>query len=1081
VFSRILREEKAMRSAHGTVLRGLRNAFSSPARRKRGHDRIRLLQHEQLELRCVLTLPATQTFAEGYLLAYNGPTVDVVNDTASFDAFIDFAGDVDSYFFAPQFTGSYTFDVGDFGNTVDPEIAVYNASTGAQVGYNDDLSGTNDDARLVLNLIADVRYVVAVADAAATTAGNVSIIVSAPFRSGSFLLSPDAFGDVTTNVLVDVNTDIDYYSITAPAGATGGLSISATASTFNHRFALFNSAGTLLQGPLTSINYLSATPSTEYRVAVFSNSYESSGTLELRVEFAQSGAAVTNTLDSGPGSLRQAILDANLHPNDPGVPDKIRFAIPDADPKIIVLATALPDITEAVEIDGGTQSGTGATPTVTIDGSAATGAIDGLKITADGTVIRKLNIRNFSSDGIQIEASGVRVENNTIGTNAGGLAAFGNSQYGIRILNGSSNQIISNVVSANVQGGIVIIGDTADENVLDGNTIGARFGGTVALPNGNGVVVTDGDLNEISNNVISGNRLSGIVVSGNATTNSFTGNRIGTRLSGNVALPNGGDGIFLQASGNTVGGNDVMRRNVISGNAKSGITISGAGASNNVVEGNVIGANTSGTVAVPNTSHGIRIVNASNNRIGSLTEAGGRNIISGNGGSGVTLSQAGATGSLLAGNYIGVAANGSSALGNSGSGVLLTDGATNVQIGGSTALSRNLISANQSNGISIVSGAVNNRVSRNRIGTTLAGAALGNIGSGIFIQSSGNLIGGANGTFANTIAGNAQGVTLSGAAAVNNIIKFNTIGTDTASNIGNGIQFISGASENIVGPGNTIRRNQKGIVVNNGSVENKVTRNDIAENTNLGIDLIPAAGATANDPFDNDSGGNQLQNWPSIISGILLTATDLEIAFRVPSSPSNSAYPLTIEFFVSDGGGEGAEFLVSTVYTEANFTAGVKTVSFAGAGSGLTSGVTRIVGTATDLNGNTSEFSTQRIVTSGASLRTTKLQKTDLSIDKPYDRALNQLNTAKAIAPLMSVGELNSNGLPLNSGLTAFRDDTSRDSNFGPPDLVTGGRKEVPASQVLSSAKPLDNEAFWGAILRDLDLADLTAVSPVLA
>ena len=1004
-----------------------------------------------------------------------------MNDTPSFDAFIDFAGDVDSYFFSPQFTGSYTFDAGDFGNTVDPEIAVYVASTGAQVGYNDDVSVFNDDAQLVLNLTADVRYIVAVGDFAGTTAGNVSVIVTAPFRTGSFLLVPDAFGDATASVLLDVNSDIDYYSITAPSDATGGLSISATGSTFNHRFALFNSAGTLLQGPLTSIDFPSVTPSTEYRVAVYPNSYNSSGTLDLHVNFAQSGVAVTNTLDSGPGSLRQAILDANLHPNDPGVPDKIRFAIPDADPKTIFLATALPDITEAVEIDGNTQSGTGATPTITIDGSAAAGAIDGLKITADSTVIRKLNIRKFSGDGIQIEASGVFVENNTIGTNAEGLADFGNSQYGIRILEGSNNQIRSNVVSANVQGGIAIIGDSADSNILVANTIGARFGGTVALPNGNGIVVTDGDSNDISDNVISGNKLSGIVVSGNATTNSFTGNKIGTRLSGNVALPNGGDGIFLQASGNTVGGILVTQRNVISGNAKSGITISGAGASNNVVEGNVIGVNTSGTVAIPNTSHGIRIVNASNNRIGSLTEAGGRNIISGNGGSGVTLSQAGATGSLLAGNYIGVAANGSSALGNTGSGVSLTDGATNVQVGGSAALSRNLISANQSNGISILTGAADNRVSRNRIGTTLAGAVLGNLGSGVFIQSSGNLIGGANGTFANTIAGNAHGITLSGAAAVDNVIKFNTIGTDTASNVGSGIQFISGASDNIVGPGNTIRRNQTGVAVNNGSVENKVTRNDIAENTNLGIDLIPAAGATANDPSDNDTGGNQLQNWPSISSCILLTAANVEIAFRVPSSPTNSAYPLTIEFFVSDGGGEGAEFLVSTVYTDANFTAGVKTVSFGGAGSGLTSGVTRIVATATDLNGNTSEFSTQRIVTSGTSLLKNTQQKTALSIGTRNDIPLSRGNTSSVTAPLLSVGELNSSSLPLNSGLSSLRDDTIRQSNVGPVDLVTGVRKEVPALKSFSSAEPLDNEAFWGSILQDLDVADLSGVSPVLS
>ncbi len=156
----------------------------------RKRDRLRSLRYQQLEKRFVFALPATMTFAEGSTVSYNGPTVDTVNDTLSFDAFIDFAGDIDSYFFAPQFSGTYTIDVGDFGNAVDPEVAVYVASTGARVGYNDDISSFNDDAQLMLNFSADVRYIIAVADFPGTNAGNVSIIVTAPFRTGSFLLTP---------------------------------------------------------------------------------------------------------------------------------------------------------------------------------------------------------------------------------------------------------------------------------------------------------------------------------------------------------------------------------------------------------------------------------------------------------------------------------------------------------------------------------------------------------------------------------------------------------------------------------------------------------------------------------------------------------------------------------------------------------------------------------------------------------------------------------------------------------------------------------------------------------------------------
>lgn len=955
-----------MKYFHRVISRALQSAFQSLSKEPRQKNLVRRLFHEQLEGRRVLTLPATQTFAEGDMIVYNGPTVDLVNDTPSFDAFIDFGGDIDSYYFAPQFSGTYTINIGDFGNTVDPEVAVYIASTGAQVGYNDDLSAANDDARLIINLVADIRYIIAVADQPGTTSGNLSIIVTAPSRTGSFLLTPDVFGDATVPVLLDVNTDIDYYSFTAPADATGNLTVSATGSSFNHRFALFNSAGTLIQGPLISLNVSSVTPNQEYRIAVYSDDYASSGSLTMSVNFAETGAIVTNVNDSGPGSLRQAILDANAHPNAaPAVLDKIIFAIPGAGPFTIALASALPDITEAVEIEGGTQPGTGATPTIAIDGSGLTGAIDGLRILADSTVVRKLNIRKFPSDGIEVQASGVLLEDNTIGGDWGGLIALGNAENGIQIL-GGSNRINSNLVSGNGFSGIAIVGDTSDNNVVNANVIGAKTGGNVALPNAtNGISIIDGDSTSITNNVVSGNTLVGIGLSGSATTTNIAGNKIGTRASGNAALPNGGEGILVQSPGNQIGGNTAALRNVISGNGKTGITVSGATASNNVIEGNFIGTRLNGTAAIPNTFDGIRVIGASNTRIGSTTDTAARNVISGNGGSGVAFLQAGSTGGIVAGNFIGTSSNGLLALGNTGNGVLINSGATNVEIGGSTGIAQNVISANGANGVTIAAGANGNRVSRNRIGTTLTGAALGNAGSGIFMQSSNNTIGGATAAFANTIAGNTQGITVSGAGATNNTISFNTIGTDTASNVGRGIQFSSGASSNTVGPNNTIRRNETGILVNADTIRNRITRNSIGENINLGIDLFGAAGATPNDGTDVDTGGNLLQNFPSVSGNPLLIGTNLEIGFSVPSLPANAAYPLTIEFFLSDGGGEGATFLGTTVYTSANFTTGIKTVSFAGAGSGLTPGVSKIVGTATDANGNTSEFSPQRTVASG--------------------------------------------------------------------------------------------------------------------
>ncbi len=74
---------------------------------------------------------------------------------------------------------------------------------------------------------------------------------------------------------------------------------------------------------------------------------------------------VTNTSDSGPGSLRQAILNANANP---GV-DTIDFAIPGTGVHTISPASALPTITDPVVIDGYTQPG--ASPNTLANGDNA--------------------------------------------------------------------------------------------------------------------------------------------------------------------------------------------------------------------------------------------------------------------------------------------------------------------------------------------------------------------------------------------------------------------------------------------------------------------------------------------------------------------------------------------------------------------------------------------------------------------------------------------------------------------------------------------------------------------------------------
>src|SRR5258708_1101639 len=99
---------------------------------------------------------------------------------------------------------------------------------------------------------------------------------------------------------------------------------------------------------------------------------------------------VTNTNDSGPGSLRQAILDANAHAGA----DMIVFTIPGAGVNTIAPASALPTITDPVTIDGTTQPGFAGSPIIELSGAIA-GPANGLNITAGSSTVLGLVINRF--------------------------------------------------------------------------------------------------------------------------------------------------------------------------------------------------------------------------------------------------------------------------------------------------------------------------------------------------------------------------------------------------------------------------------------------------------------------------------------------------------------------------------------------------------------------------------------------------------------------------------------------------------------------------------------------------------------
>ena len=625
---------------------------------------------------------------------------------------------------------------------------------------------------------------------------------------------------------------------------------------------------------------------------------------------------VTNANNHGSGSLRDAIVNANATIGK----DTIVFNIPGPGVKTITLLNALPDITDPVVIDATTQPGYAGTPLVEIDG-LATGSASGLTIKAGGSTVRGLAIGNFRN-------------------NAGIL------------LNG------------------------CDNNLIQGNYVGVAADGTTQRQNSRGIVLTNSSNNVIggttaaARNVISGNGSSGIDIDGDS--NVIQGNFIGTNAAGTAQISSPG-GVSINnpsSTNNLIGGTAAGAGNLISGH-QFGISTQGPGTT---IQGNLIGTDVTGTKKIPNSTRGIQAF-GENTLVGGLTP-GARNVISGNG-DGLFIRGAG---SKVEGNYIGTDITGTLALGNTSNGVTAGEGAL---IGGTVAEARNIISANGSFGnvaIGINGSGAGATVQGNYIGTDVTGTrSLGTLTNGIHLSTNNNIIGGLVAGARNVISGNAAGIVISSfsGGSVGNVIQGNFIGTNAAgtgpvANIQQGIVVTTNGVNNIIGgtqsgAANKIAYNGgPGISLTNGT-GTVIRGNSIFSNNGLGIDL-GGNGVTANDSIDADVGPNTLQNFP-VITTVMSTSNSTTIQGSLNSLPNTT---FELDFYSSaavdpSGNGEGAQFVGTTaVTTNGNGDAAINVTFPVGLATGRV-----ITATATDPNGNTSEFSAADPTTANGSVQFT--------------------------------------------------------------------------------------------------------------
>jgi hypothetical protein len=565
--------------------------------------------------------------------------------------------------------------------------------------------------------------------------------------------------------------------------------------------------------------------------------------LEARLALA---VTVTNTNDDGAGSLREAINTVNKA----AIANTITFQNLAAG--TIALASELPTLTNPA---GTTFTFGGTTTAITLDGASALAA-DGLTIGAgaNSVVLNGLNLtlKNFNS--------GLRFLGSSTGSTINGVTLTANTK-GIELDGGSlaGTMIAGNTITMNSQSGIVAsdgvtgltIGGTSAGagNTIAYNDEGLSFdsgvytstlvqGNTITSNNGDGVLLgtdggnltglTIGGSSTAAANTISFNKQNGVEVS--------QGSYSGTVIQGNTIASNGGYGVQLSPSGQsltdlTIGGSTTGQGNTIASNAADGIGIFGGTYTNTVVQGNTIQYNQNNGVNINLFAGGGAL---SGLLLGGATTAAG-NTITSNGLDGVQVNAGTYTSTFVRGNTI-------TSNGRNGVNFYAPFGEklTGLQLGGTSAALGNTVTGNAASGLAASKGDYTT--------TAVLGNTFSTNKTGIFLTNVQNLsIGGVATAFKNTINSNTEtGLfatgTLTGTTFQGNSLTGNPLGVSMLD--AQGLALGSAAA----GGGNTIAGGTTGVRAVGNLSSSVISGNAITGQT-TGIQMINAVGASSTTPF----------------------------------------------------------------------------------------------------------------------------------------------------------------------------------------------------------------------------------------
>jgi hypothetical protein len=357
-----------------------------------------------------------------------------------------------------------------------------------------------------------------------------------------------------------------------------------------------------------------------------------------------------------------------------------------------------------------------------------------------------------SQNGILIDSGSSNniLYGNFVGTTSDGNHSLGNTLDGVAIQNADNNSLIGcdftqnpfvyyNVISGNGENGLHVT--DSNGTVIQANFFGIGADNSTVVGNAqDGVLVDGASMNTLMGgpiplgNVSSGNGANGIEVadtaSGFTSFNTFGGlfATFGGLSAFGVAAPNGNDGILITSTG----GNQTLQTNLFSGNINNGIEISGD-ASGVTVDPDIAGLDINAILVVANQGNGLEIDGTAHDNIigGHQLSLLPENIFSGNMGYGIVI-EGSAYDNQVINTYVGTDGKVSGALPNQLGGILISGTAHNNTIGDvpspPSRTNEDIISGNDGNGITLGDNTSFTSILNNIIGATKAGNPLPNTG-----------------------------------------------------------------------------------------------------------------------------------------------------------------------------------------------------------------------------------------------------------------------------------------------------------------------------------------------------------------